>query len=634
MPNRSRDLHSTLKLLQVMPPYRVSEIFGESYPQPVQGHPVPYKSTSRQNPRLSGLLLLIASYLVETFGFIRRIVWHKAGFGALRHIQIHIGFTEPRFIPTVYPHDVPNSGPAGHIGNTADGPAMDKVDIPVQANYSVAQYRKLFLSGELTPRAVAEAILPLIRRDISPPGIHSAAWTDIEVDLVLKAAEASTLRYQQKESLGPLDGIPVAVKDPYHIDGYKTTFGSKYDLTENDHLGNVYTSWCVEKLQEAGAIIVGKLNMHELGMDTSGINITYGTPRNPHNKNYYTGGSSSGSAYAVSTGLVPVTLGTDGGGSIRIPASFCSVFGLKPSHGRLSHRPGHNTNSTCEVNGLVAADMGSLATVYSVLSQPHPTSPFPPAPSLYDLLSDTSSRPRVLGIMDAWFDRAEPGVREICRAKIDSLVRNKGYTVVPIEIPFLKEGQAAHALSIISDLATLISDTRRVSPLTRILIALGHETSAADYILAQKLRRLLMEHLAWLWQKHPNMIIVTPTTACAGWPIRSARELDYGLSDADRTLQTMEYVWLANFCGMPSLTIPAGYVVPEGEPGAGQIAEPGTPGGVPVGLMATAEWTMEDMLIRFGCDMEELKDTHQSHPATWVDIRQAARIVHAEDHKA
>ncbi|KAK7992859.1 hypothetical protein PG988_001653 [Apiospora saccharicola] len=217
---------------------------------------------------------------------------------------------------------------------------------------------------------------------------------------------------------------------------------------------------------------------------------------------------SSGSAYAVAAGLIPIALGTDGGGSIRIPASFCSVFGLKPSHGRLSYLPGQNHDSTCEVNGPIAVDMGSLATAYSVISQPHPTSPFPPAPGLRDMLSSNAlnSTPRVLGVPEAWFDRAEPGVQELCRGMID---------------------------------------------------------------------------------------------------------------------------WLANFCGMPSLSVPAGYVVPEdgdgGASDAGRVAEPGMPGRVPVGLMVTAEWTREDVLMRFGCDAEELTTGRYSRPEGWVDLLRAAQ---------
>ncbi|KAK8034472.1 hypothetical protein PG993_009467 [Apiospora rasikravindrae] len=579
-----------------MTPHKTST-FGESYPQPIQGPQVPYRGGQRQSHILYGLLLVIASYLIEYVVFIRRIVWQNAGFGALRHIWMHISNVEPRFMPTVYPCDVPslNTVRVAPIGN-----GVEDRDVPAFANSAVAQYRKSYLAGDLTPQEIVEVLLPLIRRDISPPGIHSAAWVDIKVDLVLKAAEASTLRYQRQKSLGPLDGILVGIKDQYDVDGYSTTLGSPHDLTGRDQDGNIYNSWCVEKLQEAGAIIVGKLNMHEFGMDTAGINTTYGTPRNPYNRNYYPGGSSSGPAYAVATGLVPIALGTDGGGSIRVPASFCSVFGLKPSHGRLSYLPGHNHNSTCEVNAPIAVDMGSLATVYSVISQqPHPSSPFPPAPLCDMLLSNShnrSSKKVLLGILEAWFDRADPGVQDLCRNLIDALVQTKGYVTVPITIPFLPEGQAAHAISILSDISTALP------PRSSHCLPREPDPPRAG-------------------PRHERGGTTSSPSGCGG--------------DGNRTLQSMEYVWLANFCGTPSLSVPAGYVVPEGEAGAGrpvQFDPDDGKGGekmaggavVPVGLMATAEWTREDLLMRFGCDAEEVGRERLRRPAAWVDVLQQA----------
>src|SRR5262249_35930309 len=135
---------------------------------------------------------------------------------------------------------------------------------------------------------------------------------------------------------------------------------------------------------------------------------------------------------------------------------------------------------------------------------------------------------------------------------------------VPIEIPFLVEGQTAHAMTVLVDAATLLPDTSNLTPANRIMIALGRSTPASDLLLAQKLRRALMQHLAHLWNKYPNLLIMTPTTSCAGWPIQSQGELLHGVSDGDRTVQTMEYTWMANFCGLPALSVPAGFVVPEG----------------------------------------------------------------------
>lgn len=562
----------------------------------------------------------------------------------MRHIRRYIENTEPRFDPTVFPKA------ESHIrkdkqDNEAEHGVQDLHERQPKKN-SVTAYRSLYLSGELTPLDVVHAILPLIRKDSSPPGEHSVAWFDVQVDQVLDAAKASTLRYKAGKSLGPLDGVPTAVKDEYDIKGYSTSLGSINDYTRQESNDNDMTSWCVVKLEEAGAIVMGKLSMHEFGLgnsmfdlrlsntpltctDTSGNNITYGTPRNPYNSRYYTGGSSSGSAYAVASGLVPIALGSDGGGSIRIPASFCSIFGLKPTHGRLSSHPGQNHSNTCGVNGPMGVDMRSLAALYSVVCEPHPTSDFPPLPttpfSILDSLSNID-RNKVIGIPESWFERATPAIQTLCRDLVDWLAAHKGYTVVPIHIPMVTEGQIAHAMTVLNDAATLLPDTRGLSPANRVLLALGRTTPATDFLLAQKLRHVLMRHLAWLWQEvHPGMVIVTPTTKCAGWPIRTASELRYGVSDGDQTIESMEYVWLGNFCGVPSLSVPAGYVVPEGQDGAGTVAGPGTVGEVPVGLMATGEWGSEDALIQFGLDAEEAGACFQHQPSTWVDVVDLAR---------
>jgi Asp-tRNA(Asn)/Glu-tRNA(Gln) amidotransferase A subunit family amidase len=275
----------------------------------------------------------------------------------------------------------------------------------------------------------------------------------------------------------------------------------------------------------------------------------------------------------------------------------------------------------------MAADVRSLAAVYEVIGQPHPTSSIPPLRALRILPS--SKRSKVLGIPEAWFSRATPAMRELCDSLIERLVRDHGYSTVPIEIPFLVEGQIAHAMVVLNDGATLLPNTRGLTAANRLLLALGRTTPATDFLLAEKLRRLLMQHLAHLWERHPGMLVVTPTTSCAGYPVRGGdAELRHGVSDGDRTIQTMEYCWLANFCGAPSITVPAGFVVPEGQGQvrAGQVAGPEVEGRVPVGLMATGEWAGEEALFNFALDAEEIGAERRARPPIWVDVVEKARL--------
>ncbi|KAF5013314.1 hypothetical protein FDECE_664 [Fusarium decemcellulare] len=594
---------------------------------------VPYSIERKPNPVLRGPFLIVAAFLMEWVRIIRETAWWNAGFASLRKIQTHLVDYEPRYEPTIVP--LPLSESEAEIrGERAQLSAMKRANTLSRSPgtvrlYSVADYRTLYLSGELTPTDVVRAILPLIRRDGDKPGKHSIAWREIKIDRIMKAAEESTLRYKNGQPLGPLDGIPSAVKDDYDYDGYATMLGSKKDYADEPVHGSSSTSWIVRKFDEAGVIILGKLHMHEFGLDTTGNNPIQGTPPNPFNQRYYTGGSSSGPGYAVASGIIPLALGSDGGGSIRIPASFCSLFGLKPTHARLTTWPGANHSPTCAVQGPLAIDMQTLVTAYEAIAEPHPSTQFPPL-----ALQPSPPVTKVLGIYDAWFSRAKPGVQKLVRSLVDSLVKTHGYTVAPIEIPFTAEGQMAHALTVLTDAATLLDDTAGITSANKILLALGRTTPATDYLLAQKLRGMLMQHLAYLWETYPGMLIITPTTACAGAPIRGGKsELSYGVNDGNYTLESMEYVWLANFCGLPSLTVPAGYVVPEKSKGAGEVANKDTQGMVPVGLMATGEWCSEDALLQFGFDAEAASLDRRCKPPIWEDIISRAKA-EAQTHAA
>lgn len=198
--------------------------------------------------------------------FLPQIIYSNAGFNGLRKIRKYIEDYEPRFDPTVVPLDSESHNPFADNSSSS----IDHVPAPCQnpkaRYYSVADYHTKYLSGELTPTTVVKAILPLIRRDTTPVGEHSVAWFACQVDRVLAAAEASTKRYQEKRPLGLFDGVPAAVKDEYDLDGYRSCLGSLNDYTGEVPFEGSITSWCARKLEEAGAVILGKLSMHEFGL--------------------------------------------------------------------------------------------------------------------------------------------------------------------------------------------------------------------------------------------------------------------------------------------------------------------------------------------------------------------------------
>ena len=453
----------------------------------------------------------------------------------------------------------------------ASAEALTVKDLPQPARrkrpldyYTCADYHELYKSGKLTPTDVAEYLIPLIQRDSKQPGKYSVAFLQVRDDLILEAARASTERYKAGTPLSVLDGVPVAVKDEVDLSGYHTTKGSKLDFTDK---GN-RTVWAVAKWIEAGALIVGKTNMHEMGLDTTNNNVNYGTPLNPHNQSYYTGGSSGGSACSVAQGLCPIALGLDGGGSIRVPASFCGVYGLKPTHGRVSERAGTEKDwNSVGVTGPIASTIDDLALAYRIMAQPDPGSrasaAFPSTLLKNPLGIRAEGDKKYLGVYQDWLNRSDPDVLRMFNNAIDYLVTRQGYEVVQITIPFIPEGQKAHALTILSEIRSFVT-TADISKLTYanqiLLNVAGSHATAQDFLFAQRLKYLQMSHLQWLWEKYPAMLVVTPTTACAGWKIKKPSDITgYGVSDGDMSLRSMEYVYLANWTGCPAISCPMGY---------------------------------------------------------------------------
>jgi Asp-tRNA(Asn)/Glu-tRNA(Gln) amidotransferase A subunit family amidase len=213
---------------------------------------------------------------------------------------------------------------------------------------------------------------------------------------------------------------------------------------------------------------------------------------------------------------------------------------------------------------------------------------------------------------------------EHCNNAVDYF-QKLGYELIDVEIPLLPEGQLAQAYSILTEMSFTAKQNpvpnsnylTAINPAEKILLATGAQTSAYDYLLAQSLRNLLMQHLAFLYQQHPGLIILTPTTPMAGWPINNPGDLTHGVSDANTSLRNMTYVWLANFCGNPAISVPVGYVDPV--KGKGKI---------PIGLMAMGEWGAEEQLLQWGSEAETyLNDVYggRIRAENWEDVVKAAK---------
>jgi aspartyl-tRNA(Asn)/glutamyl-tRNA(Gln) amidotransferase subunit A len=374
----------------------------------------------------------------------------------------------------------------------------------------------------------------------------------------LRDADGSTERWRRGAPLGPLDGVPTAIKEEIGVKGLPTLGGS--DLT--DATPAAEDSTCVARLRAAGAIILGHTPMTEFGMTPLGFNPKRSMPRNPHAVDRSAGGSSTGSSVAVATGLVPFALGGDGGGSIRTPAGFCGVFGIKPTWGRVSREGGLSASSVSHL-GPIASSTADLARVLEVISGPDgrdrqaDLAPPRAAGSFLAALSRGVRGLRVAVVESEWAD-ADPEVARAGREALRALEK-EGASLVDVRlelagwaapIGYLAIGMEARATH-----RALLRAQAAFNPDLRVTYAGLGEASAEEYVAAQRLRSGLRREMAGAFASVDLFALpVTATTA----PRMSDADFQVGFLDARTLNATCRYAFVANLTGLPALSAPVG----------------------------------------------------------------------------
>ncbi len=363
--------------------------------------------------------------------------------------------------------------------------------------------------------------------------------------------------------LGPLHGIPVSVKDLLDLRGLPTTAASR---ARAGHLAAADAP-VLAALRRAGALFVGKCNLHEFAFGTTGADSAFGPTRNPHAPAHLAGGSSSGSAVSVAAGMALASVGTDTGGSIRIPAAACGVVGLKPTFGELSCDGVVPLAPTLDHVGPLGLTVDDVATVYRALAGG--AGPAAPADS-----GDGSELPATIriGLPRRYFlDLLDPGVRTAFEAAVDRL-RASGAALAAVDIPHapeipwtyrhtqLREAYAAHA-------ATLETRGADYSPTVRQRIELGRSVGAADYARAQELRATLRREVDAALNDREALLL--PTLAIPA-PRLGAEEVTVGDRTVDVRSVTLRLTQLFNLTGHPAVSIPCG-TTPDGLPCAAQL---------------------------------------------------------------
>ncbi|MEW5742483.1 MAG: amidase [Myxococcota bacterium] len=401
-------------------------------------------------------------------------------------------------------------------------------------------------------------------------------------DEVLRDAEASLGRLRGKTPRSVLEGVPVVLKDEVDLAGFPTTLGTRF-LTEVAAADSVVAA----RLKAAGAVILGKANMNEIGINPIGLNPHWGPARNPWNRGHITGGSSSASAAVVAAGLCPLAIGADGGGSIRIPAALCGVVGLKATFGRIPEtgvpalcwNVGHVGPIGLTVDDVaVGYALTAGADAHDFVSQAQP----PAHLSGYERRDLSGVR---LGVCWPYFEDAEPDVVKRCKEALGALTA-AGARVVEIPPPDLNTILWSHAVIILSEMATAMrehveKDSTRFALDSRTNLAIGRHFRATDLVHAMRHRHKLTRELLDLLQTVD--VVVTPTTACTAPPIPEDT-LPEGESNLPVVDQLMRFIRLGNLTGFPALSVPAGF---DGR-------------GLPVGLQLLGRPWEEHLLFRLG----------------------------------
>lgn len=443
------------------------------------------------------------------------------------------------------------------------------------ARPTFAAYRAAYREGRATPSAVVEGCLRAIgASDRADPPLRAVISTLAE--RARRDAEASDARWRMGDPRTPLDGIPVAIKDNIDVAGARTTNGTALEFPMATADARV-----VSALRDAGAIPVAKTNLHEIGAGTTGINPHHGTPRNPFDPTRWCGGSSSGSASAVGAGLVPAALGTDAGGSIRAPAAFVGAIGLKPTFGRVSRLGMSILCDTVDHIGPITATYSDAISLLSAIAGRHGDD------------EETWDQPSMEGYEEAEAAMTAPlaglrvGVAENAfespwlEAAIGSAVRgaaqmleDAGAVLESLEVPDLEESRVAGLLILGSEGPSglenyLEAHAGELGTDVQILLGMGGQISARDYLKAQRVRRRVRDQWAEAFERVD--LVLMPATGIQAGTVH-ADALATGEIDERKSMAAITYTFPSNLSGFPAISVPCGAI--DGLPVSAQIVGP------------------------------------------------------------
>lgn len=455
----------------------------------------------------------------------------------------------------------------------------------------LAESARALADGEVTSRALVERALARI--EATQGSLN--AFRIVRAEAALAEADAA----DEELAAGarrPLLGVPVAVKDDMDVAGEPTAFGCQGQFPAISEDGEA-----VRRLRAAGAVIVGKTNTCELGQWPFTEGPAFGETRNPWHTAHTPGGSSGGSAAAVAAGLVPAALGSDGAGSVRIPASWTHLIGIKPQRGRISTWPRGESFQGITVNGTLARTVADAALLLDAASGNHERDPHrPPAVDASAAVGRDPGRLRIALSLKPPFTAVPARLRPEVRAKVVQLADQLaalGHTVEEADPPYGQIG-LAFVPRATAGIAEWVSESPFPALLDRRTLdaaRLGKLLGGAPLRAARRAEAVLHRRIGTFFESYDVML--APTTAAP--PPRIGAMLGLGGFATDRAMiAACPFAWPWNVLGWPGVNVPAGFV----------------DGGLPVGAQLLGPSHSEPLLLSLAAQLEAELRWHETWP--------------------
>lgn len=462
---------------------------------------------------------------------------------------------------------------------------------------SIAQLAAQIRKGEISPVELIEITLETI--DQCEPQLN--AFITVFREESLETAKQVEAEIRSGKDLGLLHGMPIALKDIIYVEGTRSTAGSNFFLEESPQ----FDAALVSKLRDAGAIIIGKTNLHEFAFGVTTENPHFGATANPWDTSRVPGGSSGGSASAVVAGCCAGALGSDTGGSIRIPAAVCGHVGLKPTYGRISVHGVLELAQSLDTVGPMCRYVHDVAVMMNTLAgydSRDVHSENRPVPDYTEGL-DQPIRGRKAGIpKQHFFDNLDPEVERIVNDAI-KILEGLGVEIVELDLPSAQAGHEV-TLTLLKAEAGQFHQQRLAAQRAdygvdvRELLEEGLSLSASDYVKAVRVREIVKREFAGAFEEVD--CILSPTAPIPA-PLRSTHDLSGG-SESNRIRPRLtRNTRLINLLGLPSISVPCGFA---------QVENSDSAEGLPVGLQITGPWWSEKTLLQVAHAYERATPWH------------------------